>query len=113
MFIAPAIVWYFGIRAKKKANKGKLNFKQGITEGFKISLVYGLISPFIFLSFYILNPVIIDYVKKVYNMTNQSTYIVITVDMIAQFISSIAFGTVYAAIITLLLRSKKKSSTRK
>lgn len=109
MFIAPAVVWYFGIRAKKKANKGKLTFKQGVIEGLKISVAYGLISPFVFLSYYAINPGIIDYVKSSYNMASSPTPIVIAVDMTAQFVSSILFGTIYASVISLLLRSKSKS----
>ena len=109
MFVAPAIVWYFGIKAKKKANKGKLTFKQGLVEGFKISLVYGLVSPFVFLAFYLINPAIIDYIRKSYNMMTQSTLVVITVDMVAQFVASVVFGVIYASVISLLIRTKGKS----
>jgi len=108
MFIAPPIVWYFGIRDKKKANKGKLHFKQGVMEGAKISLAYGLISPFVFLLYYGINPTILEYVKQSYNMSSSPTAVVIAIDMTAQFIGSIIFGTFYGAIISLILRSKKK-----
>ncbi len=109
MFVAPAIVWYLGIKAKKKANKGKLTFKQGLAEGFKISLVYGLVSPFVFLTFYLINPVIIDYIRKSYNMMTQPTYVVIVIDMVAQLVASIVFGVIYASVISLLIRTKGKS----
>src|SRR5687768_6272599 len=60
MFIAPFIVWYFGIKAKKKLLKNKITFKEALLEGTKISFVYGATSPFIFLVYYLfVNPEIL------------------------------------------------------
>lgn len=107
-FIVPAIVWTLGIRAKKKELGGKLTFGQGLKEGFKISLVFGLISPFIFALYYLLvNPEILEYVKKSYNLTQASDEFTIGVDMILQFLFSLIFGTLYSIIISLFLRTKK------
>ncbi len=106
-FLAPAIVWYFGIRARKKSLKGKMTFKAGLKEGCKISLVYGIVSPFIFLMYYVLiNPTILDSVRTMYGLGNASDTVVIVVDMFIQFVSAIIFGTIYAAIISLFLKSK-------
>lgn len=107
--IAPAIIWFFGIRAKKKSLKGKLTFKQGLSEGFKISLVYGIASPFVFLFYYLfINPEIVEYVKEVYQMKNASDAMVIGVDLGSQFVGAVVFGTIYGAIISLFLKTKKK-----
>lgn len=106
-FIAPAIVWFFGIWAKKKMLKNKMTFKQGFVEGFKISLVFGLISPFIFMFYYLLvNPDILTYVAESYSLGNADTGIVIITDMVIQFVSAVGFGSVYAAIISFFLKSK-------
>lgn len=107
MFLAPAFIWYFGIRAKKKMLKGKISFKQAFTQGVKISLVYGIVSPFIFLFYYVfINPEIVNYAKTAYGMTGSDNTTVIIVDMIVQFIAAIAFGSIYAAIISFFLKSK-------
>jgi hypothetical protein len=106
-FIAPAIVWFFGIRARKIWQGNKLTFKQGLAEGFKISLVYGIISPFIFLKYYLLiNPGILEYIRGAYGLVGASDAMVISVDMVVQFFAAIIFGSIYAAIISLVLRSK-------
>jgi FtsH-binding integral membrane protein len=108
-FIAPAVVWYLGINARKKSQKGKLTFKEGVKEGFKISFVFGLVSPFIFALYYLLfNPQILEYVKTSYGLTNAEDAIVIAVDMLVQFISALIFGTIYAAIISFFLKTKTK-----
>jgi len=107
MFIAPAVVWFYGIREKKRQLKGNLTFKQGLTQGFKISLVYAIVSPFIFMLYYLLiNPSILSYVRTAYTMPSASDGLIIGVDMLTQFISAIIFGTIYAAIISLFLKSK-------
>lgn len=107
MMIAPAIVWFWGIYAKKKMNKNKLTFKQGLNEGFRISLVYAIISPFIFLAYYtFVNPQIVNSVKEMYKMSGEPNSTVIAVDMTVQFISAIIFGTIYGAIISLFLKFK-------
>lgn len=107
--IAPAVIWFFGIRAKKKLLKGKLTFKQGFLEGFKISLVYGITSPFVFLFYYLfINPEIVEQVKVIYQMESASDAMVIGTDLGSQLIAAVVFGTIYGAIISLFLRSKKK-----
>lgn len=107
LMIAPFIVWFFGIWAKKKELKGKMTFKQGLIEGLKISLVYAIISPFVFMFHYLfINPSLVQYAKEVYKMTNSPDLVVIVVDMIAQFFGAIIFGTIYAAIISFFLKTK-------
>ncbi len=109
-FIAPAVVWYLGIKAKKKMHKNKLTFKQGLVEGFKISLVFAIVSPFIFLAYYtLINPGILNFVRTAYNMPGASDAMVIGVDMLVQFFASLIFGTIYAAIISFFLKSKSKA----
>lgn len=108
-FIAPAIVWYLGLRAKKKAQGGKLTFKQGVKEGFKISLVFGIVSPFAFLIYYFINPGILNFIKAAYGMPNAADSMIIALDMVVQFISAIIFGTIYAAIISFFVKSKKEA----
>ena len=107
MIVAPFIVWWMGIKAKKDSQKGKLTFKEGLKEGFKISLVYGIVSPFVFVLYYLLiNPGILDYVRTSYNLTEASQMTVILVDMLVQFISALIFGTIYAAIISFFVKAK-------
>ena len=106
-FIAPAVVWYLGIKAKKKMLKNKLTFKQGLIEGIKISLVFAIVSPFIFLAYYTLvNPGILNFVRTVYGLTGANDSFVIAVDMGMQFVVSLIFGTLYAAIISFFMKSK-------
>ena len=105
-FIAPAFVWYMGIKARKDMQKGKLTFKQGLAEGFKISLVYAIVSPFIFLIYYQINPAILKYVREAYMLTGSTDAMVIEVDMIIQFSSAVIFGTIYGAMATLFLKTK-------
>ena len=108
-FILPAVIWYLGIKTKKDGQKGKLTFKEGVREGFKISVVFALTSPFIFAAYYLfVNPPILKYVKAAYGLTGSSDHLVIIVDMAAQVFSAIIFGTIYGAIISFFLKSKKK-----
>lgn len=107
MIVAPFIVWFFGIRAKKKELKNKLSFKQGLREGFLISLVYGITSPFVFAAYYLfVNPSIIEYVSMAYNLQGVTEGVVIAADMFVQFVSALLFGTIYAAIISFFLKTK-------
>lgn len=107
MFIAPLIVWWFGIAAKKKMLKGKISYKQAFTEGFKISLVYAVVSPFVFILYYLLvNQEILSYVRTAYQLIGQPDSVVILVDMIVQFLSALIFGSIYSAIISFFLKSK-------
>lgn len=104
---APALVMYLGLQAKKKAQKGKLTFKQGVIESFRISLVFGVTSPFVFAAYYLfVNPAVIEYVRTAFQLTGMSDSVVIKIDMMVQFISAIIFGTLYGAIISLFVKSK-------
>lgn len=106
-FIAPAIVWTLGLIAKKKAQDNKLTYKEGLKEAFKISLVYGIVSPFIFLFLYIfVNPSLVEIARTSYQLPSASTATVIIVDMIVQFIAAIIFGGIYGAIISLFIKTK-------
>lgn len=108
IFIAPLFVWFLGIREVKKKRKGKLTFKQGLNSGFKIALTYALISPFIFLLYYIVvNPSIVAHVGEAYGLQKASTPLIIIVDMVAQVIGATIFGTAYAALIAFVLKTKK------
>lgn len=108
-FIAPAAVWYFGILARKKANHNHLTFKQGFIEGFKISAVFAVTSPFVFLAYYaFINPGILDYVREMYNMVDAPTDVVLGVDFSAQFLAALLFGSIYGAMISFVLKSKHK-----
>ncbi len=107
MFVAPFVVWTMGIGTLKKNQNGKLTFKQGLFEGYKISLLYGILSPFIFAFYYLfINPTIVESVRDMYGLKNMSLQAVIGIDMIAQFISSVVFGTIYSAIISYFLKKK-------
>lgn len=106
--LAPFIVWWMGISAKKQLLGNKLTYKQGILEGFKISLVFAITSPFVFVAYYLLfNYEILNYVRSSYMLSEDtSDTIVILIDVVAQFISAIVFGTIYAAVISFFLKSK-------
>ena len=109
-FIMPAVIWYLALRAKKKSQQGKLTYKQGLLEGFKVSLVFAITSPFVFLIYYLfINPQILNYVKTAYQMPQASTSMIITIDLFAQFIAAVVFGTIYAAIIAIFVRTKKEA----
>ncbi len=106
-FVAPAVVWYLGMRARKNAQGGKLTYKQGFIEGFKISLVFAFTSPLLFGAYYLLvNPEILGYVKTAYGMTDASNGMIIAIDLLAQIVAAIIFGSIYAAIIAFFARSK-------
>lgn len=114
MFFAPVVIWYLGINAKKKQLKGKMTFHQGLSEGFKISVVYGLISPFLFLFYYIfVNHDILQYVRKVYGLTGSSDAHVIAMDMVIQFITAVIMGTLLGAVASFFLKTSSKSKKKK
>jgi hypothetical protein len=107
--IAPFIIWFFALREKKKQLKGKMSFKQGVVEGFKVSLVYAIVSPFVFLFYYCcVNPAIIPAVGAAYQLKGATNEVIIATDMAVQFIAAIIGGTIYAAILSFFLKSKKK-----
>lgn len=106
-FIAPVIIWFLGIREKKLQQKGKLTYKQGVIEGFKIGVAYGILSPFIFLGYYLFfNPQIIASVRTMYQLTNQPDFVVIGADLGIQAVASVLFGTIYGIILSSFLRNK-------
>jgi hypothetical protein len=108
-FIAPAVVWYLGLRAFKKVHHGKMSFKQGVMESLRMSLVFGIVSPFVFMVYYLaVNPGILDYVRLSYGLVGQSDWVVIGADMVVQFIASVIFGTIYGAIISFFIKNKSK-----
>lgn len=108
MVIAPALVFYSGIKNLKKSQKNKLTVKEGVQEGIRISIVYGIISPFIFLLYYQINPGILESIKIGYGMSEATDSMIISVDMLAQLIMALFFGAIYSTLISFLLKSKKK-----
>lgn len=108
IMIAPFGVWYLGLREYKKHLKGKMTYKQGLRESFNIATVYAILSPFIFLFYYVfINPAIVASVREVYQLTGATDLMVIMTDMSVQFVSSIIIFTLYGAIISFFLKSKK------
>ena len=108
-FGAPLLVWYLGLSAFKKAQKNRMTFKKGIIEGFRISLVYGFTSPFVFAAYYIFfNPTVISYIRESYKLTGAADETVIAVDMIAQFFGAVVVGTVYGIILSFFLKTKQR-----
>lgn len=105
-FIAPFIVWYLGLKERKKELKNKMSFKQGLLASFKISLVYGVISPFLFMIYYFVNPSVLLFIREVYKLAEATDAVVIISDMFAQFFSAIIGGTLYGAIISFFLKTK-------
>lgn len=109
LFIAPFIITWLGISQKRKSLKNKINFKKGFTEGFKIFLAFGVLSSLIYLAYYtFINPQIVDSLQTSYGLFDSPFEVVVAFDMFMQFISAIIFGSIYSAIIALLLRTKKK-----
>ena len=105
----PLIIWYLGISARKKQLKGKMSYKEGLIEGVKISLAYGVSSPFVYLIYYtFINPEVLSFMRKEYGLKNVSDTVVIIFDMLVQFFAAVVFGTIYGAIVSIFLRSKKK-----
>lgn len=105
----PFVIWFLGIKAKKKELKGKMTFKQGWMEGIKTSLVFSIVSPFIFVTYYLgFNPDIISYVGETYQLGDASKETIILVDVVGQFVSTMVMGTIYSAIVAFFLKSKPK-----
>lgn len=108
MTIITIIIWWYALKQKKEMQKGKLTFKEGLSESFKISLVFALTSPLVFLAYYtFVNPEIVDSVREAFLMTNASRAQVIAMDMSAQVVSALIFGTIIGAIISFFMKSKK------
>lgn len=109
LFFAPVIVWYLGLSAKKKLLNGQMTFIQGFGEGIKIALVYALISPLIFGLYYqLVNPGMIQALRKSSLVTMASDTTIIFVDMILSFITTLFMGIILSAITALFLKSSKK-----
>ncbi len=108
MTIVTIIIWWYALKQKKEMQKGKLTFKEGLAESFKISLVFALTSPLVFLAYYtFVNPEIVDSVQEAFQMTNVPRAQVIAMDMFAQIISALIFGTLIGAILSFFMKSKK------
>lgn len=107
MIVAPFIVWWVGLRAKRKELGNRMSYRQGFVEGVRISFVYALVSPFIFLAYYVfVNPSIVEYVRTAYRLAGASDAVVIGSDMVGQFVAAMVFGSIYAAIIAIFLRRR-------
>jgi hypothetical protein len=105
--LAPFVIWFLGLKAKKKELKNKMTFKEGWVEGIKISLVFGIISPFIFMLYYVgFNPGILTYVRDSYGLEGASKSTVIMVDMFTQLLGSVVMGTVYSVVLALFMKTK-------
>lgn len=106
---APLLIWFFGIRSKKKQLKNKLTIREGVMEGLMISLFFGVFSSLVFVFYYLfINSAILASVKQVYRMPQATNTIIIAVDVVAQFIFSLLFGAIYSAIVSYFLRTKVK-----
>jgi arginine exporter protein ArgO len=104
----PLLVWYFGIRARRSRQKGKLTYKQGFQEGMKITLTYVLTSPFVFLLYYtVINPEFVNYARTVYHLPSSPAAVVIATDLGMAAVIALLFGTLYSAIFPLFLKKKK------
>lgn len=89
------------------------SYKQGFAEGFRISVVYGLTSPWVFALYYLfVNPGILEFARTAYGMpATASAAQIIATDMLVQVVAAIIFGTIYGAIISYFLKTsplKKK-----
>ena len=106
--LSPFVLWLLGLLSYKKKLHNQMSFKQGLAEGVRISLVFGILSPFIFMGYYLLlNPAILDYVSRSYGMTDSSITSVILVDMTVQFVGVMVLGTVYTSVLSFFLKSRK------
>lgn len=110
MFIVPFVVWYQGMKAKRKAQHNHITYKEALLEGMRIALVYALVSPFVFLAYYLLiNPGIVAYIRMAYRMDGASDTMVIGIDLLVQFVAALFFGTLYSAFLALFVKNAKKS----
>ncbi len=110
IIFVPILVWYMGLKAKKKELKGKLTFKEGVRESFKISLIYAVTSPFVYFLYYtFLNSSLLDFMRREYQMPNASDQMIILFDMFVQFVAAIIGGTLYGAIVSVFIRTKKSN----
>jgi hypothetical protein len=108
LLILPILLWYFGIRAKKRQNGNHLAFRQGVKEGYKIALVFALSSPFAFLLYYlILNVGTLTGLGKAVRIEEVPSVLAIVADMMVQFWGIIIFGTMYGILVSAFLKSKK------
>lgn len=109
MTIAPAVVLFFGIRTKRAILDGVMSFKQGFREGMMISLLFGIISAFVFLSYYQwFNRGILESVRDAYGMVGASDGKVIIIDMVLQVVFALVFGAIVSSLSSLILKRSKK-----
>ncbi|MES2985818.1 MAG: DUF4199 family protein [Patescibacteria group bacterium] len=109
LMIAPVIVIIWGMVSKKKERAGILSYKEAIRESLKISLVFGLISPFIFLAYYtFINPEIVASIGEVYKLTDKTNTQIIGIDMAAQFVFALVFGLLIGVIAGICVKSKSQ-----
>lgn len=105
--LSPFVIWYLGLRAKKRQLKNNISFKQAWVEGIKIATVFAVISPFIFMFYYLgFNPAILGYVRDSYGLEGASKTTVIVVDMVAQFVGAVLMGTIYSAILAFFMKKR-------
>lgn len=103
--LIPAFGIYFGIQEKRdRYLHGRLTMREGLKEGMLISLVYGILSAFVFMLYYnLINPEIVEVAKAAYGMTEFTTQQVIFADMLVQIIFSLLGGLALSAVITAYL----------
>lgn len=107
--LVPAIVLYLGIKEKKKMSKNRLTYKEGVIEGLRISVIYGVLSPIVFYLYYTLvNPDAIQFAKKAYGMMQFSDREVMFADLAVQFVFSILGGLIMSLVISYFLSKKAK-----
>jgi hypothetical protein len=110
---APVVILIWAIWARRRAliRAGSgMTWKEGVSEGFKASLIFAIVSPFVFMLYYLMfNMEILAYVGEIYRMSSASPTKIMIVDMLIQFISATMFGLVVSMVVALFLR--KKNST--
>jgi len=107
--LAPIVILFLGIKNKRDMFGGVMTWKDGFKEGFGIALWFALISPIVFLLYYLLiNIDIVSWVRDTYMLsTTTSTARVIGIDLIVQIVSSLVlFGVVISTIASLILKRR-------
>ncbi|HEY0980235.1 MAG TPA: DUF4199 domain-containing protein [Candidatus Paceibacterota bacterium] len=109
MTIAPAVVLFLGIRTKRAILDGVMSFKQGFREGMMISLLFGIISAFVFLAYYKwFNSGILESVRIAYRMQSASETKLILTDMGLQVVFAVVFGAIVSSVSSFILKRSKK-----
>lgn len=103
----PIIIIIWGLVTKKKERAGMISWKECVREGFKMSLVFGVISSFIFFAYYTyINPGIVSSITETYLLHNTAVTQVIAIDMMAQVLFALILGFVVSSIVGVFLQSK-------